>query len=336
MPCLLLKEGYVAELPFGPAMDRRRFLQQVAASGASFTMGRFVLGCGGRGGTGSSTSTQPTGPYTSGRNYSFQLNYIPSYGQSLSMGEFGVPAISKAQRFDSLMFAGGTRPQGYSSDLDADYGTAVPLVETDLQTGFDSDLYGIYTPGETILSGMTEAIKELMESEDSATPYNFPDYRLLGSCPGHGAYGILDLWKGSTSYARLLYEVQAAMAIAKQMSLTFGVPLVTWMQGEADICCAIEGHYKGYLTQLIQQQLAVDILAITGQTAPPLFLLYQTNYAADGPERQLPHCLRAVSGKPDRSGRADCNALLSLPEQHSATPDSDKLQDSRRILRRGV
>jgi hypothetical protein len=57
------------------------------------------------------------------RSYDYELCYIPCYGQSLSLGAGGLPALSLRQRFDSLMFAGGAIAQGYSPNLEQDYGS---------------------------------------------------------------------------------------------------------------------------------------------------------------------------------------------------------------------
>ena len=216
---------------------------------------------------------------TSGRSYDYELCYIPCYGQSLSLGAGGLPAVSLSQRFDSLMFAGGTIARGYSSNLTQDYGSLVPLVENNNQPNFDTSL--IIYPGETPLSGAFEAIKELMESQDGLTPSSIT-YKLLGSCPGLGGVGIADLSRGTAPYERLLYEVSAAKTLAAQLGLTFGVPALFWLQGESDACCLSQAQYYADL-QALFQSLNSDVLAVTDQSKDVQFLMYQTAYQGSFP-----------------------------------------------------
>ena len=213
------------------------------------------------------------------RAYDYELCYVPCYGQSLALGAGGLPAVSLNQRFDSLMFAGGTIAQGYSSNLAQDYGALIPLVENNNQPNFDANL--IIYPGETPLSGAFEAIKELMESQDGLTPASIT-YKLLGSAPGQGGVGIVDLSQGTPPYERLLYEVSAAKSLAAELDLTFGVPALFWLQGESDACCLSQAQYYSDLQQLFQS-LNSDILAVTGQSKAVQFFTYQTAYQGSFP-----------------------------------------------------
>ena len=271
-------------------------------------MGKLVPGCGGAHAIELASPSKPSPgvPDAAGRNYAYQLNFLPSYGQSLSLGFYGTPPISTAQRFDSLMFAGGTRPLQYSSETESDYGSAVPLIE-DSADFTAVDPYARGPAGETPLSGITEAVKELMESEDNLTVENFPKYRFLGSCSGHGSYHIKGLIQGTPVYDRLLSEVTAAKAIAQDMGLTFGVPVVTWMQGEADVGVYSTEGYASVLTTLIAD-LNADIMAISGQTSPPVFLMYQTADPVTDPHGSL-----AVA-------YAQYLVSQNVPTAHIATP----------------
>lgn len=206
-----------------------------------------------------------------GRSYDYELCYIPCFGQSLSLGAGGVPALSLRQRFDSLMFSGGTIAQGYSSDLAADYATLVPLVENNNAPGFDTSL--ILYPGETPLSGAFEAVKELMASQDGLSTSSI-GYRLLGSAPGQGGVGIAAFQQGTVPYQRLLYEVSQAKAIAASVGASFGVPALFWVQGESDGELT-QPEYLAALQQLFTS-LNADVLAITQQQKAVQFLTYQT------------------------------------------------------------
>jgi hypothetical protein len=65
-----------------------------------------------------------------------------------------------------------------------------------------------------------------------------------------------------------------AAMLAQQMGKTFGVPCVTWMQGENDIPTS-QPDYFNELGALFTD-LNADILAITGQEKTVQFLIYQT------------------------------------------------------------
>jgi hypothetical protein len=250
------------------SMDRRKFLAGLPASLAGAYAMRFLAGCGGA----SASGSMPANP-TPGRTFDYQLNYLPCYGQSLSLGGKGVPVLSTVQRFDSVMFAGGVLAQGYSSDLAADYGSLVPLVENDSLTNFNVTLTGTTQPGESPESGTFEAIKELMQSQDGLTTQNIT-YRFLGSAPGRGDTTLMDLSQGTVPYQRLIYEVTQAAALAKTMGLTFGVPCVSWMQGESDNATPA-AEYLAALQSLFQA-LNSDIKTAGGQSKDVQFLMYQT------------------------------------------------------------
>ncbi len=246
-------------------MNRRRFLAGLPSSLALLAAGRVWTGC-----DAPAAARLPPAPT---RHYDYGLSYLPSYGQSLSLGERGSPALSTVPRFDSLMFAGGLIAQGRSSNLALDYGALVPLVENDSLVDFDASLIGIANPGETPVSGTVEAIKELMQSEDGLGTAD-RTAREQGSCPGHGAKTGEDLARGTIPYNRLVYEATQAAALAKSMGLTFGVPCVTWMQGEEDVPTD-PVEYTAELAQLFAD-LDGDLRAISGQSKPVEFLLYQT------------------------------------------------------------
>lgn len=53
-------------------------------------------------------------------------NYVPSYGQSLSVGWTAKPVVTVEQKDGNLMFKGGVRPFEGGNDRSA----VVPLVET--------------------------------------------------------------------------------------------------------------------------------------------------------------------------------------------------------------
>jgi hypothetical protein len=199
---------------------------------------------------------------------------MPAYGQSLALGVFGVPPLSTVQRFDSVMFAGGMFAQSFNSDLSEDYGSLIPLIESDA-TAVYSSLQHLGAHGETTESGTFEAVKELMESQDGLTTQNI-DYRFLGSCPGKGRQPIAELTVGTIPYQRVLYEATQGLALANAAGLTYGVPCVIWIQGESDV--DVGTTHAAYLAALLNlfQQLNADLKSITLQTKDVQFIMYQT------------------------------------------------------------
>ena len=250
-------------------MDRRKFLSGLPASVAAVYAGKFLTGCGG------AATPQPRVPtgLAPPRRFVNELNYVAAYGQSLSVGTRGTPAISTSQRFDSVMFAGGLLAQSYNPDLAFDYGSLAPLVEDDSMTNFDRTVQQAGIHGETTMSGTLEAIKELIASQDKLTTEDI-NFRLLGSCPGEGNTSISELAPGTVPYERLLYEVAQGLALAQAGSLTFGVPCITWIQGENDINTPPQDYLAAL--QNLFTSFNTDIQGITSQTKDVQFIMYQT------------------------------------------------------------
>lgn len=204
--------------------------------------------------------------------------YIPTYGQSLSLGARAYPKASASARFPEQMrmFRGGPLPQGYSSDTASVYGTLVPLQEIETLAGFNTGLYLIDQPGETPLTGLQEAVLELLDREDGINASN-TWLRLVGSCSGQGGTGIPAFLPGNLPYNRLLQEVAAAKAIADAEGRSFIVPAVTWMQGEADYGSE-QAAWKAAFLQ-VYEGIDSGIRAITGQSQPVELVTYQTQYS---------------------------------------------------------
>lgn len=195
------------------------------------------------------------------RRYGAEIEMVLSYGQSLSVGADAVPVITTTQRFDNLKFEGGVR----SEDSATPYTALVPLTET----------AGISTLGETPIGGATDAIKELILSEDGLS-YTQHDYQLLGSAPGAGGAYISLLGSGTTPFNRFVADVQAGFDLAQASGESCKVGAFFWTQGESDYSQSTpKATYKAALVQL-RDDLEADVVSITGQAEPLVCISYQT------------------------------------------------------------
>lgn len=197
--------------------------------------------------------------------YATGYNGAISYGQSLSYGYEGDPAVTLAQPFYNVTFAGGVKSSGGSDIL-----TFAPLIEDN--KGEDAGVSSIV--GETVCSSLANHAVRLAAIENGRLP---TDFRIFASAPGKTGQPIDNLIQGTATYNRLLTQVTAANAIAVAAGKTLTIQAIHWKQGE------YENQNGGttraaYLATLLQLQadLQVDILAITGQAQEVHFLIYQT------------------------------------------------------------
>lgn len=115
-------------------------------------------------------------------------NYLPSYGQSLSVGWTAKPVVTTEQKNGNLMFKGGVRPFEGSNDRSA----VIPLVE-----GISPD----GARGETPVSGAAGNFMRLLKKRASGKASKA---RFLCSADGVGGVSIGVLSKGNAPYQRIL------------------------------------------------------------------------------------------------------------------------------------
>jgi hypothetical protein len=214
---------------------------------ASLTTGRKVLRTGG--------------------SYDYDICFFPQNGQSLSVGQ-AAPAISTVQRYDNLMFTRGMRPQyDYVADSDAvRYASLIPAVEA--QSPVNATL------AETPAMGAGDMIKQLMLDEDGIS-FTDQNYQMLLSTPGFGATAISGFAKGGTHYTRMMTQATYGASLAAAAGKTFGVPAVSWTQGENDYLAGnTQASYATSLNTLVSDQ-NTDFKAISGQTKDVLLISYQ-------------------------------------------------------------
>jgi hypothetical protein len=236
------------------------------------------------------TSPGPVAPLQGVGNgaFDYEMMYVPTYGQSLSIGTWsilnnptGPYVFTTTQKYDSLMFVGGTLPLANSAAT-SNYASLVPLIEQlygsnngNWQPAANAAAaYNSTVPlGETPLSGAYETIKAMIAAENGLQPADQP-YQFIGSCPGVGGQSIAQLSSGTQGYTRLLDEVTRAKAFADAQGKIFGVPAIFWIQGENNVGMTTAQYVSAATTLL--NQINSDIKAITGQTKDIQFLMYQT------------------------------------------------------------
>ncbi|MEX6088874.1 sialate O-acetylesterase [Raoultella planticola] len=189
------------------------------------------------------------------------INYFLTYGQSLSTGHWGLPVLSLSQPYSNITFAGGVH--GGSTDHE-DYSSFIPLVEN--TASFEAN------DGETPCSGAAN-FATLLANVENGIPTD--QHVILSSAPGHGAYRIAQLSKGTPWYNT---HFMKHLTSAKLLSSSLGVQAIMWIQGESDsgvftTMLTREQYLAAFLT--LVADINTDAIALTGQTSPVVFLSYQ-------------------------------------------------------------
>ncbi|WP_284085102.1 sialate O-acetylesterase [Acinetobacter haemolyticus] len=194
------------------------------------------------------------------------INHFLSYGQSLSIGAGGQPAISLTQYASNLTFAGGPRAAS------GNYLPVKPLVEDDLNA-----LDGGTNRGETLCSGAANYASQQMLKQNGIKPQ---DHVILATAGGRGGYRISQLNKGTTWYENnMLAHITNAVNHCATNSLTYSMPLVSWAQGEFDQnkTDITREQYAAMLEQL-QVDMQTDIKTRSGMKTRIPFVTYQTSW----------------------------------------------------------
>ena len=198
-------------------------------------------------------------------------NYLPSYGQSLSVGWTAKPVVTTEQKNGNLMFKGGVRPFEGGNDRSA----VIPRVEGVSPDG---------ARGETPVSGAAGNFMRLLKKRASGKASNV---RFLCSADGVGGVSIGVLSKGNAPYQRILDDLTAGRELASKAGKSFSMPCFLWTQGETDQQDRKTGEwYKEKMRALIQD-IDADAKAVTGQKNDVLCFGYQVashlNYFAQNP-----------------------------------------------------
>jgi hypothetical protein len=222
------------------------------------------------------------------------INHVIAYGQSLSTGWEGWPALSRHPQYDNLMLGHSVRPREQHAARFEPVGDAAlhPLAAT-VQSVHDGRLLtpaevaalpqGDVAMGETVLEGALGFWRGRM-LEDGTRPGT---RQLLASACGVGGARLEILMKGADSgyFNRLRDCVRQARAAAAGCGRSYGLSAVLLLQGESNNWGldggASDADGYGALLRRLHADLLDDLAA--GQAAPPALFLYQTGgaYAAD-------------------------------------------------------
>ncbi|NQD72911.1 hypothetical protein [Pseudomonas sp. CM27] len=187
------------------------------------------------------------------------LLHILGYGQSLSMGDTSVVQT--------------TQPPTANRLLTIQSGVMLADQETTLTDA-------MVVPFKPLVSVVREVPVVQMSGQLNRLRGVPANAGLLTSAHGRNGRTIAQLSKGSLYYSNLLTAVASSKAEAARLGLTYRVPFVDWIQGEADRNMA-QATYLAALLQL-QSDLDTDIRAASGQSEPVPMLLDQisnfTNY----------------------------------------------------------
>ena len=209
------------------------------------------------------------------------VNFIPIFGQSLSVGAAATPIITSERKYKAgIKFNVGIRCP--KKDVSA-FNSFVPLVEE--VSGATVDSAGV---GETVASGCVEQLLELLCKEVGISPYSkyWNNHKFLFGSFGDGSKTISMLTEVPTSgigyYQGVVNAMQAAKNICDNNGWTLNIPAWIWIQGETDMKPGSAGGvatskdiYKQELQQLAAQ-FDSDAKSITGQSNDIKCICYQT------------------------------------------------------------
>jgi hypothetical protein len=198
-------------------------------------------------------------------------------GQSLAVGQMGMPVATTSQPYGNLKLSTGTLP--WPVDPDDATLKMVPLTEPigRLSTTYPSS-WPTNIAGETPHASMADQITALAQAADGG------DYVGVHSEVGENGQGIVYLKKGAPqvgvnghAYQATLIETQAIARLAAAMGKTFGVGAIIVTHGEAD---AGNATYEDALYQL-WSDYETDLSALTGQTQKIQMITSQQNAVND-------------------------------------------------------
>ena len=234
-----------------------------------------------------------------------QINHFLFYGQSLSVGAQGQSAISLTQPYSNITFTGGVKStKAGGTGWNAGLSGFKPLVEDNITADYEIN----YSRGETVCSGAAKYATELRAIENGLAT---DSHIILASTAGHGGYTISQLSKASTDvthdttntvvsptnwYGVLLDQLTAAKTLATADSKTYGVPVVGWLQGEADRTMTSATYVSNLIA--LKNDIKADIHTATANTDPMYFLTYQTAWGAGLADTQV-HLAQLAAAQQD-------------------------------------
>ncbi|MBX7459565.1 hypothetical protein [Qipengyuania huizhouensis] len=188
-------------------------------------------------------------------DFRYNLELLPIYGQSLSLGAKSTPNITTEQIYDSVMFQGGLSTTHPDNALSF-YAALVPAVAA---TPADSSVYG-----EVPVLGAADMVKERISSV-SGLSYTDQNFRLLLNAPGEGGLAIEDLDNPSTYYSQFTSAITAGYSRAQANNETFGCRAMLLVHGEQDNSDGTPVATVKTEIETLRSDLEAHIQATTGQ-----------------------------------------------------------------------
>ena len=227
-----------------------------------------------------------------------EIAHVLAYGQSLSSGWEGWPALSLTPRHDSLMFGDSVRPASEFGPHWQPSGEAAfrPLAATvqDVSSGrlLSPAEVAALAPGdpalgETVLEAAVNTWRDSLPSRPDFVPGR---HRVLASSCGVGGRSLEALSAGAEPelFNRLRDCARAARAHADACGLVYGIAALLMLQGENNAFAqpGATGDmltYKRLFRKLIADFQREVVGGIAGQGAPAPVFTYQTggDYSSD-------------------------------------------------------
>ena len=223
----------------------------------------------------------------------WNYSHVITYGQSLSNGFEGWPALSTTQPYDNLMLGQSVRPLGQATPTWTPVADQFlhPLVATNQVNGPNGTIVppatvatltpGDGTLGETATEGAVNFFRrqQLQHRGLAADPSRL----LIASSCGVGGQTVEQLSKGASpeDFNRLrTCSTAVKAAVAALGSYTYGIAGLIYMQGEYNYY-GQGGTTDGPTYQALVAQLYADFCAdvvtgISGQSQKPAIFTYQT------------------------------------------------------------
>ncbi|MCR9713939.1 hypothetical protein [Vibrio parahaemolyticus] len=195
-----------------------------------------------------------------------EINHSLTYGQSLSIGDQGLPISSTVQPYNNITFSGGVRAGTYAESDVEPYKAFIPLVEK------QADL--IPTAGETVCSSLCNFVTRLINDENGIN-YIDHNYALLGTSSGRGSTTVAQLSKGTQPYQWLIDSVSNAYRLSQEAGKTYALQSINWIQAESDYIAGTSPEVWGAAVTSLYNDIVSDSSAISGQDHKPQMIMYQ-------------------------------------------------------------
>jgi hypothetical protein len=202
----------------------------------------------------------------------WKYNHIITYGQSIALGSEST-RISIAEGFDNLCF--GSRP----GNADGTGSVFVPTTDSNFHPLDNATAF----PEAPVISIGNQMRRLQLQLRALATD---PSRQLVCNGCGLGGQPIEKLSKGASPnlYGQMPSLVTQTKAAAVAAGGSYGVLAIVFMGGEANYYDAgADNTENGYLAlwETLKSDLTTDLMAITGQQYPPVFILAQAGSVFD-------------------------------------------------------